>query len=304
MYEGKITGFRDPDVPAAELGRLMAGGADGGHALAVGPLPETARRPAAGHRDASADSEAAAGSQPTSGRRPDSTPPRRRSHDHPAARDRARRRRRRRRRRARRGTNEPETAATARSVNISATPSRTTPSRSRCSRWSPPPCIGGLLTAFTNTTVLHAWSDFFSAPGNAIAQAWDVASGTYVALFEGSVFNPHTVAALFQQASISTADPRRLPVRRVQPAVGDRGPGDAADPGRPRGGAAVPGRPVQHRRAEPVHRRRDHGRVARLRRQPAVLRARGRLRASAGSSAARRSAGWPARSRRAPGRTR
>ena len=29
MYEGKITGFRDPGVPAAELGRLMAGGADG-----------------------------------------------------------------------------------------------------------------------------------------------------------------------------------------------------------------------------------------------------------------------------------
>jgi simple sugar transport system ATP-binding protein len=26
MYEGTITGFRDPDVPAAELGRLMAGG--------------------------------------------------------------------------------------------------------------------------------------------------------------------------------------------------------------------------------------------------------------------------------------
>jgi len=28
MYEGKITGFRDPSVHAAELGRLMAGGAD------------------------------------------------------------------------------------------------------------------------------------------------------------------------------------------------------------------------------------------------------------------------------------
>jgi simple sugar transport system ATP-binding protein len=40
MYEGKITGFRDPGVPAAELGRLMAGGADGGHALAPGHLPE------------------------------------------------------------------------------------------------------------------------------------------------------------------------------------------------------------------------------------------------------------------------
>ena len=41
MYEGKITGFRDPDVPTAELGRLMAGGADGGHALALGPLPDS-----------------------------------------------------------------------------------------------------------------------------------------------------------------------------------------------------------------------------------------------------------------------
>jgi general nucleoside transport system ATP-binding protein len=41
MYEGEITGFRDPDVPTAELGRLMAGGADGGHALALGPLPDS-----------------------------------------------------------------------------------------------------------------------------------------------------------------------------------------------------------------------------------------------------------------------
>jgi ABC-type uncharacterized transport system permease subunit len=65
--------------------------------------------------------------------------------------------------------------------------------------------LGGLLVAFTNTGVLHAWGRFFSAPGNAISQAWDVAASTYVALFEGSVFNPHTVAALFQQASLSTA---------------------------------------------------------------------------------------------------
>ena len=28
--------------------------------------------------------------------------------------------------------------------------------------------IGGLLTAFTNTTVLNAWGDFFSAPWTAI----------------------------------------------------------------------------------------------------------------------------------------
>jgi general nucleoside transport system permease protein len=65
--------------------------------------------------------------------------------------------------------------------------------------------IGGLLTAFTNTTVLTAWGNFFSAPGTAIGQAWDAAFGTYWALFEGSVVNPHTVAALFRQASFSTA---------------------------------------------------------------------------------------------------
>jgi general nucleoside transport system permease protein len=60
--------------------------------------------------------------------------------------------------------------------------------------------LGGLLCAFTNSTVLNAPS-----AGAMIARAWDVASGTYVALFEGSVFNPHTVAQLFSQASLSTA---------------------------------------------------------------------------------------------------
>ena len=65
--------------------------------------------------------------------------------------------------------------------------------------------LGGLLTAFTNSTVLTAWGNFFSSPGNAIGQAWDVAFGTYWALFEGSIFNPHTVSALFKQASLSTA---------------------------------------------------------------------------------------------------
>jgi general nucleoside transport system permease protein len=60
--------------------------------------------------------------------------------------------------------------------------------------------LGGLLCAFTNSTVLHAPS-----AGSMVARAWDVAAATYVALFEDSVFNPHTVAALFQQASLSTA---------------------------------------------------------------------------------------------------
>jgi len=59
--------------------------------------------------------------------------------------------------------------------------------------------LGGLLAAFTNPTVLHA------PAGSVLGRAWAVASGTYVALFEGSIFNPHTVSALFQQASLSTA---------------------------------------------------------------------------------------------------
>jgi simple sugar transport system permease protein len=65
--------------------------------------------------------------------------------------------------------------------------------------------IGGLLNAFTNTTVLSAWGNLFSDPGHAFASAWDTAIGAYVALFEGSIFSPHTVAELFQQASFSTA---------------------------------------------------------------------------------------------------
>jgi simple sugar transport system ATP-binding protein len=42
MYEGKITGFRTPDVSATELGRLMAGGAD-----VEGPVPDAAIEPGA-----------------------------------------------------------------------------------------------------------------------------------------------------------------------------------------------------------------------------------------------------------------
>ena len=65
--------------------------------------------------------------------------------------------------------------------------------------------LGGLLIAFTNTAVLHAWGNLFADPGNAIAQAWDAASGAYVAIFEGAIFNPHTVSTLFQQKSMSVA---------------------------------------------------------------------------------------------------
>jgi general nucleoside transport system permease protein len=65
--------------------------------------------------------------------------------------------------------------------------------------------LGGLLIAFTDPQVLQAWGAFFADPGNAIAQAWDAAASAYIAMFEGAIINPHTVAAVFHQASLATA---------------------------------------------------------------------------------------------------
>ena len=62
--------------------------------------------------------------------------------------------------------------------------------------------LGGLLIAFSDTTVLSAWSRFFSNPGNAIALTWDSASAAYAAMFEGAIFNPHTVSASFHGGSV------------------------------------------------------------------------------------------------------
>ena len=62
--------------------------------------------------------------------------------------------------------------------------------------------LGGILAAFTNTTVLHQLAN---SPGAGLRAAWDDAAGVYVALFQGSIVNPHTVSAMFSQSSMSTA---------------------------------------------------------------------------------------------------
>ena len=152
MYEGKITGFRDPDVPAAELGRLMAGGVD--------PTTEPA-----------APKEEFFVSEPDAAARKDPAKPTEKD---------------RRRRSFRQILKETFLEANTFTVTALALVTATV--------------LGGLLCAFTNAAVLNAPS-----AGSMIAQAWDVASGTYVALFEDSVFNLHAVAALFQQASLSAA---------------------------------------------------------------------------------------------------
>ena len=50
--------------------------------------------------------------------------------------------------------------------------------------------------------MLHAWSSFFSDPGAAISAAWDSIAAAYSALFEGAIFNPHTIAAAFHGGSV------------------------------------------------------------------------------------------------------
>lgn len=55
--------------------------------------------------------------------------------------------------------------------------------------------IGALVIAFSNPTVLHYWNSFFAAPGMAVSSTWDSIAAAYSAMFEGAVFNPHTIAA-------------------------------------------------------------------------------------------------------------
>jgi general nucleoside transport system permease protein len=62
--------------------------------------------------------------------------------------------------------------------------------------------VGGLIIAFSDTAVLHAWSSFFSAPGAAISAAWQSVASAYSALFEGAIVNPHTIAAAFHGGSV------------------------------------------------------------------------------------------------------
>jgi ABC-type uncharacterized transport system permease subunit len=62
--------------------------------------------------------------------------------------------------------------------------------------------IGGLIIAFSDTSVLHAWSTFFAAPGAAISAAWQSVAAAYSALFEGAIVNPHTIAAAFHGGSV------------------------------------------------------------------------------------------------------
>jgi general nucleoside transport system permease protein len=62
--------------------------------------------------------------------------------------------------------------------------------------------LGGLVIAFSSTTVLHSWNSFFAAPGAAISSTWQAVASAYSALFEGAIVNPHTVTAAFHGSSV------------------------------------------------------------------------------------------------------
>ena len=63
--------------------------------------------------------------------------------------------------------------------------------------------ISALLIVFSDSNVLHAWGDFFSAPGTALSTTWTSIATAYSALFEGSIFSPATIDAAFHGGSIA-----------------------------------------------------------------------------------------------------
>jgi general nucleoside transport system permease protein len=62
---------------------------------------------------------------------------------------------------------------------------------------------GGVLIVLSDPAVLHAWGDFFSAPGAALSQTWSSVSFAYSQMFEGSILNPSTVSAAFHGGSVA-----------------------------------------------------------------------------------------------------
>src|SRR5690348_11815069 len=52
--------------------------------------------------------------------------------------------------------------------------------------------VGGVLIFITDTPTRKASKYFFSSPGDTFSRGWHAVSQAYVALFEGSIFDPHT----------------------------------------------------------------------------------------------------------------
>ena len=51
--------------------------------------------------------------------------------------------------------------------------------------------VGGLLIAVTDDQTRKAFKYFFADPGSTFSHGWDAISASYVALFQGAIFDPH-----------------------------------------------------------------------------------------------------------------
>lgn len=69
--------------------------------------------------------------------------------------------------------------------------------------------IGALFIVFTDLSVLPAWRNFFSAPGEALKLSWQAVIKAYGALFAGSLGRPADIIEGFK-ALFSTGDPALL----------------------------------------------------------------------------------------------
>src|SRR5215471_8693201 len=80
--------------------------------------------------------------------------------------------------------------------------------------------IGAILIVVTDPVVLRAWDSFGYAPGAALSATWQSVAAAYSALFEGSIFNPATVAAAFHGGSIAAIFyPLSLTVYQATPLI-------------------------------------------------------------------------------------
>lgn len=57
--------------------------------------------------------------------------------------------------------------------------------------------VGGILIVITDTPTRKAAKYFFSSPGDTFSKGWQAISSAYVALFEGSIFDPHSQGGLW-----------------------------------------------------------------------------------------------------------
>lgn len=61
--------------------------------------------------------------------------------------------------------------------------------------------VGALIIVFTDPTTLESWGSFFSAPGTALSDSWDLVATSYRALFDSSLGSQRALARTLVQST-------------------------------------------------------------------------------------------------------